>query len=741
MQFASPLPWWLVVLVAAGLAGAAYLSYRRPAVPLTRLQRGTLISLRVLVLGTIVFFLCRPVVLLPPAADGAVVVPILVDASRSMQIEDADGQSRMARARQLLREDLLPALSTRFSTEVFALGETLVPSAVDQLAANERRSNLSAAVAAARERYRSRRVAGIVVLSDGGETGDALAMESPRADVPPVFAIGIGSREVRDREVVGLTAGDPRLDEALVDLHVSAVSHGFGRAPFEMKVLANGRLLETRRVTPATDGSPIDEVFTVSPDPVTATVYTVEIGAEPSELAAENNARSVLVNPIGRKRRVLAILGAPGYEHSFLTRALSRDPGLELDVVVRKGRNDAGEYTFFIQAGGRRAAALNAGFPATREALYLYDAVIVANVEADFFSRAQLELAADFVGDRGGGLLVFGWRSFERRGFMNTALEPVLPLELDDRRGGLARATFGVDRSAPHNTVVLTPEGETHPVLRIAPSQAENYRRWSELPPLAATATLGGPRPGATVLAVAPTPSGAVYPLIAVQRYGRGRAMLFGGEATWRWRMMLPSTDRTHEFFWRQTARWLATATPDPMTITFPEAAEPGDDLEIAVDVRDAAFAPSPDATVDATIAEPGGEPRTLTLRRDPSTPGRFTTTFEPGRAGLYRLRGEARQGTTVLGTADRWFHVGGADREFADPRLNETVLRRVAAASQGRYVPAAESSAVLSWLTAVVPSTIEPERRDLWHHPWSFAFVIGLLAAEWLLRRRWGLR
>ena len=58
-----------------------------------------------------------------------------------------------------------------------------------------------------------------------------------------MFAIGIGSPDgPRDREVLGMTAGDPRLDQASVDLHVTAVSTGFGRAPFQLRVLANGQL-------------------------------------------------------------------------------------------------------------------------------------------------------------------------------------------------------------------------------------------------------------------------------------------------------------------------------------------------------------------------------------------------------------------------------------------------------------------------------------------------------------------
>src|SRR5205809_259375 len=133
----------------------------------------------------------------------------------------------------------------------------------------------------------SARVAGIVVLSDGGDTGQEARAAGPLPG-PPVFAVGVGSPDgVRDREVVGITAGDPRLDQSSVDLHVSAISSGFGRTPFQVRVLASGVVVETRRVVPPADGSPVHETFTVSPDPATPTVYTADIPADESEPVAE----------------------------------------------------------------------------------------------------------------------------------------------------------------------------------------------------------------------------------------------------------------------------------------------------------------------------------------------------------------------------------------------------------------------------------------------------------------------
>ena len=101
MHFASPLPWWFAVLAAAAVIALACFSYRRPIVPLSAGRRVLLVALRALSLAAVVLLLCRPVILVPPAVARDVVVPILVDVSRSMRVADADGQARIARAADL----------------------------------------------------------------------------------------------------------------------------------------------------------------------------------------------------------------------------------------------------------------------------------------------------------------------------------------------------------------------------------------------------------------------------------------------------------------------------------------------------------------------------------------------------------------------------------------------------------------------------------------------------------------
>ena len=314
----------------------------------------------------------------------------------------------------------------------------------------------------------------------------------------------------------------------------------------------------------------------------------------------------------------------------------------------------------------------------------------------------------------------------------------MLPVDVSDRRGAFTRTSEAPLNRAGTNKLVLTAEGEGHPAMRIGDTPEDTRRLWAALPALASTAPIGGPRPGASVLAVAAAATGVVYPVVAVQRYGRGRVMTFSGEASWRWKMLLPSTDRSFDYFWRQAARWIAAPTPDPVEITIPESASPGD-VSVTVDVRDARFADVGDAAVTGGVTSPAGESGSLQWR--PAANGRYTAGVRAETAGLYRVSVEARRGNTVLGTAERWMEVGGVDREFVSPRLNEGWLRRVARASGGRYVRPAEASRIVNWLQDTSPQQMAPERRDLWHEPWAFAIIVALLSGEWILRRRWGLR
>ena len=218
--------------------------------------------------------------------------------------------------------------------------------------------------------------------------------------------------------------------------------------------------------------------------------------------------------------------------------------------------------------------------------------------------------------------------------------------------------------------------------------------------------------------------------------------MVFTGEAAWRWRMMLPASDRSYDTFWCQSVRWLALTAADPVTLTPPASASPGDDIRWRVSARDADFEPLSGAAVDVRVTGPDGK-RRIARRHCGCGGARRLVRRAPAAARRRRLsrdrRGPAgRQGSGVrdgVGAGRRGRHRDG----------RSAPQRSGAAAHRGGVGRARHRDwrhrGLPGQLRAAVPAAVIVARRDLWHNGWSFAALVLLLAAEWLLRRQWGMR
>ena len=714
MSLATAPAWWVLIVLCAGAGLVGYVAYAKPSVPLSWRQRSILGGLRIASLLLLVLFLLRPVSTEPAAMRDAV-VPVIVDASRSMRLTDVTEGRRIDRATAAVREQILPSLETEFQVDVLTLGDDIRQSDVTALLSLEpdgARSDLLSALTEVEQRYPSRTVAGVVLVTDGGDTSGREIAEVASEIGFPVYAVGVGALQpTLDLPVAGLTAGAAPAAGSVVDIDVSVVSYGRGPEPVELMLLEDGQLADLRRVTPGDDGVPVRAVFQVSPKRDGATLYTVEIDPEAGEVTIDNNRRSVLVQPPGRPRRLLMVEGSPGYEHTFLKRVWIRDPGIALDAVIRKGQNDRGEHTFYIQGDARRTAAPGVGYPVDRRTLFQYDAVILANVEAESLDPAQLDLTADFVEDRGGGLLLLGSLALTGPGLVDSPLEAVLPLDVSPRRrsGEFRAADAQLDRAT------VTSDGLTHPIMQIGSTPTETRERWEQLPPLGGSVALGRAKPGASVLAVVPGPGGDIRPLVAIQRYGRGRSMVFAGEAAWRWKMLQPATNRSYDRFWGQAARWLSAGAASPVTVSAEGGQAPGDVVRLDIYVRDDAYRPVTDADAHVTIRTPDGRGATINPVLVDADEGRYTASFEASTSGVYRVEVSADESETALGSATEWVLVGGVDTELADPRLDARLLQRLADATGGDLFTLDDLATLPQRLLSTASGVPQPT-RELWH-------------------------
>lgn len=736
MTLLAPLPVWALMLIGCA---AAWLAWRAASVRSRRhgaasWRRIALAGLRLIALLAPVVLLMRPVWMASPPGEALRRVAVLVDASKSMELPDAEGVSRIATAARLVEGRLAPLLRGHSAVDRYTFGTTLRPvGTVTDVQADEASSDLTSAQRALRASSRVRPLSAIVVVSDGAFTSPA-PLEPAEPGDPPIFVVPVGAPVVdNDREILQAEVGDTTVTESSADLTATVISHRATGERVDLLLLADGRPADRREVR-LEPGVPTPVVFQVQPDRDRPTVYALRVTASADEPTTGNNERSLLAPGATRTRRILVVEGAPGFEHSFLKRALERDAGFRVDAVTRKGLDAKGSATFYVQVAPGQEADLARGFPGDRRTLFQYDAVVLANLAA--LSREQAELTAAFVGERGGGLLLLGSRTFAPDGLVGGSLRPLLPVDLSSRSWDVARAAGTGTRIGQ---VTVTPDGLRHPVMRLGDGDPEAIRaRWAALPPLSATASVGGPSPGATVLATFDGPGGVVRPALAVQRYGEGRVAAFTGEASWRWRMHMPSDDRTYETFWRQAVRWVAASAEPPVSAS--ATIEEGGDGRLRIRVRDDEFRAIRDAHVEVRVAPPGAAEYSLTARPDPAREGDYEVRFDGSQPGLYSLGVEARTSGRLAGTAETAALGGGTSLELRDPRRRDDALAAVARAGGGRVLDPGSLDELPSLLgVAVSRDRFEP--REAWHSPWVFLFVAVALSLEWALRRRWGLR
>ena len=510
-------------------------------------RRWALVALRFVTLLALVVFLMRPVVRGTDTDARDVVVPILVDTSRSMSIEDAPGGARrIDRARQILRERLCRCSDEQFHVEVLGFGESAVARRArraDRCAAPQRRRGCA--------RRRARSVSGPAHRRHRARfrwrRHERRWRARRRGVAAPIYGIGVGAPRA------GQGSRDPRRHRGRGDpRRFARRPGGVGSEPWlRQRALRSAAArewpadrCETRHAgrrwhARARDLSGLSRP--PAPRPSTRSRHR----STADELVPENNARSALVQPPSRPRRVLLVEGAPGFEHGFLKRAWASDRGLE----SRFGRTQGQERTrrrYVLHPGDAvsRRAASPLDIPHSRGSLSLRRAGVCQRRGPSVLEARSSTLTRSFVGERGGGLLVLGARSFARQGLGGTPLEDVLPLDFTDRGGDVAasvRGSASLEASAPGsaaldsegaaakgvNRVSLTAAGASHPVMQLAAGADETRKRWEAVPPLAAIAPVGGPRPGASVLAVTSGPSGSPRALVAVQRFGEGRSMVF----------------------------------------------------------------------------------------------------------------------------------------------------------------------------------------------------------------------
>lgn len=724
--FASSWPVWLLVaLIVAGACLVAWSLSRRPQLGLWR--KLLIGSLQTALLALLLFMLWRPVLIVERVRDRENVVAVVMDASASM----AHGQgelSRLQEAVDALGNGPLDALRKTFAVRLFGFAHDVIPmKALGDVPPPGPQTRIGDALHAVLQTGASVPLAGIVIVTDGGENGGTLG-EDRLAELAtfgvPIHTVGVGPER---------TSNDLELDSVRLAQHATpgetltaevSVRHD-SRAKTRLRVYDGEKLLAARELDLAADAGITTQTIEVPAGEPGVRDLRFALDPLPDESNVVNNVRSHVVDVTPRRRTILYIEGEPRWEYKFIRRAADTDETLRLASLVRATPNR------YYRQGIASPEELREGFPKTAEALFGFDAVVIGSFEAAALNAEQHRLLKDFVDRRGGGLLMLAGRDgLADGGWARSPVAEVLPVQLGDG----SRKSFVQTRFKAR----LTAYGAESTINRFAEDARRNAALWAEMPELADYQQPGRLKPGAIVLLETASQQRS-QPLLVWQHYGRGSAYVLATGSTWRWKMQLPHQDKRHHIFWRQLLHALSADAPARASLTS-ERKVYDDERRVALhaELRNERFEPVNDATVEVTVVSDQGTSSTQTLRPSGQNDGRYAAIVDAEEPGLYRVSMVARKGEQIIEQSETHFRRNDGVVEHFNTQQNRPLLERIAETTGGRYWRLDQLGGLADAMRYSKAGVVERQTLDLWNLPAVFLLLLILKAAEWLLRLSW---
>jgi uncharacterized membrane protein len=737
---------WLLILLAILVGVFIYFVYLRPRLRLNRRMIVVLATLRTALIALVIFMLLKPVVVVSSVVPRSSYVALAIDDSLSMKLQDTPARAtRLDYAKQMLlsppasgKSSFISRLEEKFKTNLYGFsGQVVGVSDGNTLYGEGRTTDVTGALDEIAKRSSGMPLSAIVLATDGAANVSrdlSATLRELRARDVPVFTIGVGdTARPLDAELTRMTLPRRVLVGSRANIEAFVSLSGYGATKVLMSVREDGRAIKTEEFNLRGNDTQAVSLEIIPSNPGFRR-YTVEITPLDGEVTIENNKQEAMVEVIEGPLRILHVEGEPRWELGKIRESLApTEKNVTLVSLQRTGENK------FYRQGIGAQQELVSGFPKTEEELFAYDGLVLGSVEAGFFTIDQLRNIEAFVSRRGGGLLALGGRlSFDGGKYKGTLIADLLPLTLEGRN------VNDGESFAPIYKAQLTGAGQAHPITRLNEDRAVSQKTWNDLPPISVSEGLKTIKPGASVLLEAKRVGGSspAVPLLALQRYGRGQTLAFTASDTWRWRMRMDSKSNAHETFWRQLLRYLVSGTPRQIEAGAEQDVYVMDDtVRVVADIRDKHYNPVNDARATARITKPSGAtldvPLKFTSINDANV---YTGEFKADELGQHGIELIAASASLGQVGAKSTVLVSDLNREFYSAAQNSDLLKRIAAETGGKYYQLGDLQSLLDDLTYRKTPYSERVTKDLWDMPINFFLIIGLLCAEWFLRKREGL-
>jgi hypothetical protein len=414
---------------------------------------------------------------------------------------------------------------------------------------------IGAALSDLAKRNATTNLGGVVLFSDFDENVHSTpAVQAARQLGAPVYTVGIGATTALDVAVEVMAEPfahkDERTSVTVVlkhqglegqEVHVTLVAEqlaGLGEGSGTRYPIGD------KKVTLTGAATTVEIPYT--PDKAGRFWLVADVDPVPGEVVGENNHARREIIVLDDFLRLLYVEHEPTWEWRFIKEVFHRDR-----LVGMKG------FRTYLYSSDPRVRRINELFlpsmTSARSEFFNHDVIFIGDCPASSLSPRFCEMAKEFVGDFGGGLVFVCGPRFGPEQLTETPLSDLLPVKPD--------VGVKVDDRQPFQ-LKLTPMAAEYKFMQLGSEDkpGEAQRAWDNMGPLPWYQPVKRKHPQAVVLAEHPkntcVDGKEKQPLIAVRPYGRGEVVYLGFNETWRLRRRFG--ERYYRQFWGQMIERLA---------------------------------------------------------------------------------------------------------------------------------------------------------------------------------------
>jgi hypothetical protein len=499
---------------------------------------------------------------------------------------------------------------------------------------------------------------GAVIVSDGQHNASGDPAQLAAKFGFPVYTVGVGRIAVKDLSIERIRSANRAVLGDTVPLIVRVGSRGFAGEHVRLRLLDNGQTVETRDMTLTADESRQELEYRVVAAPEGRHVYRVLADSMLGEDSYANNQAQTALQVVPSRTRVIYVTNHPDFNSRFLIQLLKSNRNIDLIPLVAL----AGTKLQRITDQGMIPYSLTGTIDA--------DVMILDNVDENELgvSDALSSFAANH------GLLVLVGERF-RAGRSLSALLPI---------------AFSGDRISRELPVELTEEGRGNPIFF---EGARNLL--SAMPPFWGAIRGTGLQSNARLWAKAPDGT----PLIAFRRIGQGKILEIAGYPLWRAGFSAQAVEANSDNLYRFLAnaiRFLALKDVDRFRLSSDKldyyAGEP---ISVLLQATSEDGKPWTGLDVRLSVAAESSGPSAVGGRQSASSQsmvergdGLYEAVVEGLSSGRYAANADVFVREQPQGTVEHSFTVSELSLELSQIGLNDELLKRIAQASGGEYVP-----------------------------------------------------